>query len=61
MIQTKAEALKVLEVTIEGMNSVAAQEALTYLKTRTVDTSVLSDGFNETNVVRWREGSQEEQ
>jgi len=61
MIQTKAEALKVLEVTIEGMNSVAAQEALTYLKARTVDTSVLSDGFNETNVIRWREGSQEEQ
>jgi len=61
MIQTKAEALNVLEVTIEGLNSVPAQEALTYLKVRTVDTSVLSDGFNETNVIRWQEGSQEEQ
>ena len=60
MIQTKAEALKVLEVTIEGLDNIPAQEALTYLKTRTVDTSVLSDGFNET-VIKWKNGSWREQ
>ncbi len=44
MISDKATAIELLEKTIGQIRSAPIQEALTYLKVRTVDTSLLLDG-----------------